>query len=128
MKTLVNLQEVLQRKVRIKIARAKRGPFEVFIPGEMRFDGKPVSQRCASKKEALTYLFVALRVMPEQVIQVRKVSPADTGARTTGQTRNVAQDSDSAGGNSLPAENLPVLGTSAGSRRASVRSGAGARP
>lgn len=66
------LEELLRLKFRLKITRRSRGQFEVLIPGNLTTDRRPAVKLCATKREALNFLFVQLRCLDEIVIEVRK--------------------------------------------------------
>jgi hypothetical protein len=64
------LDAVLQRKVRIKITKRKRGRFEVVLPAEL-FDDDGFRRRTfGRKREAMVYLLTRLRCMKPFTIEI----------------------------------------------------------
>jgi hypothetical protein len=75
------IEAVLNRKIRLKITRRKRGGFQVTIPAafadglsiperDMMPAGKGLSKTFARKTDALTWLLVKLRCMQPLTISV----------------------------------------------------------
>ena len=61
------LEQVLRRKVRIKITRRKRGRFRVLIPSDL--GSHPVAY-FSKKRDALTWLYTELRCITPKIIRV----------------------------------------------------------
>lgn len=76
------IQAVLNRKIRVKITRRKRGRFRVVIPAALAGpadvdpamnDRGELSETFTRKKDALTWLLVKLRCMEQLAITVYTV-------------------------------------------------------
>lgn len=65
------LEQVLRRKIRIRITKRKRGPwFQVTIPAVLSPDGQKTIGTLKGKREALTWLYTKLRCMEPAIVTV----------------------------------------------------------